>query len=298
VTPSDSAAIRERLAAALAPKYRVETEAGRGAMARIYRATALDTGRAVAVKLLPPEAATGANAERFLREIDLTRNLDHPNILPLLDSGAGDGLLWYLMPFVEGETIRDALKARGVMAVADAVAIAREVADGLDYAHARGVVHRDLKPDNVMLTEGRAVILDFGLARALDLDSKLTGTGMPLGTPAYMSPEQITGAAGVDARSDVYGFGCVVYEMVTGRPPFSGNSVVQLLQGHLSRIPEPPSRVRTEVPPAVDGALARALAKEPKERFASAGAFAAALAQGPAEPTGSAPGLLRRLFGR
>lgn len=298
-----AAVLQQRLSAALATRYRIEAEAGRGAMARIYRAVALDSGRPVAVKLLPPETATASNAERFLREISLTRTLDHPNILPLIDSGATDGLLWYVMPFVEGETLRETSGNRGLLAVADAVAIVRQVADGLDYAHARGVVHRDLKPENVMVTGSKALILDFGLARALDLDSKLTGTGMPLGTPAYMSPEQITGAAGVDARADIYGLACVAYEMLTGRPPFVGTSVVHLLQGHLTVSPEPPSRFRSELSPPVDAAFATALAKSPADRHPTAGAFAQALGDpaevvAPVSGPASQPGLLARLFKR
>ena len=243
-----------RLAAAVEGRYRIEKEAGRGAMARVYQAVELRSGRHVAVKLLSPELATGTNAERFLREIALTKTLDHPNILPLIDSGADDGLYWYVMPFVSGETIREVLVARGLMAIPDALQIVAQVGGALTYAHAKGIVHRDLKPENIMISDGRALIVDFGLARALDVQSNLTGTGMPLGTPAYMSPEQITGAADADARADLYSFACVVYELLTGRPPFVGTTVVQLLQGHLGMVPDLPSRHRQQLGGAIDAA--------------------------------------------
>ena len=293
-----------RLARAVESRYRIEKEAGRGSMARVYQAVELATNRPVAIKLLPPEAATTTNAERFLREISLTRTLDHPNILPLIDSGTDDGLYWYVMPFLAGETIREALAARGLMAVPDVLRLAAQVGAALSYAHAKGIIHRDLKPENIMIGDGRALVLDFGLARALDVQSNLTGTGMPLGTPAYMSPEQIVGAADAGAPADLYSMACVVYEMMAGRPPFVGSTVVHLLQGHLTLPPDPPSRHRRDVPPTVDAALLRALAKSPTDRQPSVDQFVAEL-------TGAAtaapaltpdprpnPGLLARLFGK
>ena len=302
--PNDPAVIMARLAAAIEGRYRIEKEAGRGAMARVYQAVDLASGRRVAVKLLPPDAATATNAERFLREIAVTKTLDHPNILPLIDSGATDGLYWYVMPFVVGETVREALVARGLMAIPDALQIVTQVGGALTYAHGKGIVHRDLKPENIMISGGQALVVDFGLARALDVQSNLTGTGMPLGTPAYMSPEQITGAADADARADLYSFACVAYEMLAGRPPFVGTTVLQLLQGHLGQVPEPPSRHRQHLSPTIDAALLKALAKGPNARQASvdqfltemtAGARAEAITAPPAARQG---GLLGRLFGK
>ena len=298
-----------RLATAVEGRYRIEKEAGRGAMARVYQAVELQSGRPVAIKLLPPEMATATNAERFLREIALTKTLEHPNILPLIDSGAADGLYWYVMPFVSGETIREVLVARGLMAIPDALQIVAQVGGALTYAHAKGIVHRDLKPENIMIADGRAMIVDFGLARALDVQSNLTGTGMPLGTPAYMSPEQITGAADADARADLYSFACVVYELLTGRPPFVGTTVLQLLQGHLSMVPDPPSRHRQQLGGAIDAALRKALEKRPEARQASVDQFLAEIAGGgsgaegnaatpPAAAARQGAGLLGRLFGK
>lgn len=307
--PSDPAVLLARLATAIEGRYRIEKEAGRGAMARVYQAVEVATGRSVAIKLLPPETATATNAERFLREITVTKTLEHPNILALLDSGVDDGLYWYVMPFVSGETIREALATRGLMAIPDALRIVAQVGSGLSYAHSKGIIHRDLKPENVMISEGQALVVDFGLARALDVQSNLTGTGMPLGTPAYMSPEQITGAADADARADLYSFACVAYEMLAGRPPFVGTTVLQLLQGHLALPPDPPSRHRRELGPAIDAALLKALAKAPAGRHASVEEFVAEITNGqerqvasPAPPAAPPdppkPGLFGRLFGK
>ena len=302
----DPSVLLQRLASAVEGRYRIEKEAGRGSMARIYQAVAVDSGRPVAVKLLPPEVATVANAERFHREIALTKTLDHPNILPLIDSGGADGLYWYVMPFVIGETIREALTARGLMPIPQVLDIVAQVGGALSYAHSRGVVHRDLKPENIMISDGRALVVDFGLARVLDTQSNLTGTGMPLGTPAYMSPEQIAGAGAVDVRADVYSLGCVVYEMLTGRPPFIGRSVVQLLQGHLNQRPDPPSRHRRGIGPVIDGAIVKALAKTPDLRQGSVDRFVSEISasteagQPSPEPPSPAPragGVWGRLFG-
>jgi len=311
VTRADPGRIEAKLAAAIQDRYRIEREVGRGAMARVYLAIQAGSGRQVAVKLLPPETATTVNAERFLREIAVTRTLEHPNILQLIDSGVDDGLYWYVMPFLSGETIRETIQARGLMAVGDAFRILDQVGSGLAYAHVKGIIHRDLKPENIMVSEGQALIVDFGLARALDEQSNLTGTGMPLGTPAYMSPEQISGAADADARSDLYSLACVAYEMLTGRPPFVGTTVVHLLQGHLALTPDPPSQHRRDLGPAIDAALLKALAKAPEARQTSVDQFLAELRLGgsasaapaPAPPppppeTKQGPGLLGRLFGK
>lgn len=293
-----------RLAMATAGRYQIEKEAGRGAMARVYQAVQVGSNQRVAIKLLPAEAATATNAERFLREIAVTKSLEHPGILSLIDSGASDGLYWYVMPFVAGETVREILVARGLMSIADAHRITAQVGRALAYAHDNGIVHRDLKPENIMVSDGQALVVDFGLARALDVQSNLTGAGMPLGTPAYMSPEQISGASDADARADLYSFACVVYEMLTGRPPFVGTTVLHLLQGHLSLVPDPPSRHRREIDPATDAAVIKALGKSPGNRQSSVAQFMAELGDGgskaqsltpaPREPTG----FLGRLFGR
>ncbi len=296
----------EELRRELAGRYTVERELARGAMARVYVARRLDGDTTVALKVLPPELASATNAERFLREIQITSQLRHPNILSLLDSGVEGTHCWYVMPLLSDESLRDRLRRAGPLPAADVLTLATEVTGALSYAHGRGVVHRDLKPENLMRSEGRWMVLDFGLARALETDGRLTGTGMPLGTPAYMSPEQITGAAEVDARSDLYGLGCVLYEALCGRPPFVHASLVQVLRSHMQDRPTPPSAVRPGLPSAFDGPILRALAKDPAQRPASAAALAdeltGAAAGLPPEGSGGAPdpkpGLLTRLFGR
>ncbi len=295
--PGDPAVMMARLAAATAGRYHIEKEAGRGAMARVYQATAVGSNQRVAIKLLPPEAATATNAERFLREIAVTKSLEHPGILSLIDSGATDGLYWYVMPFVAGETVREILVARGLMSIADALRTTAQVGSALVYAHGKGIIHRDLKPENIMVAEGQALVVDFGLARALDVQSNLTGAGMPLGTPAYMSPEQISGASEADERADLYSFACVVYEMLTGRPPFVGTTVLHLLQGHLNLVPDLPSRHRKEVSAAIDAALQRALEKRPEARQPSVQQFLAEVAGGAVEPVPEV-GLFGRWFGK
>jgi eukaryotic-like serine/threonine-protein kinase len=275
-------------------------------MARVYLAQDLTHGRPVAVKLLPPELASASNAERFLREIKITGALEHPNILPLFDSGVSgvsSGLYWYVMPYVEGQTLRDRLRD-GPLELEAAFALAEQVGAALGHAHPRGIVHRDLKPENVMCSEGRYLVVDFGLARALDSASRLTGTGMPLGTPAYMSPEQILGAESVDARADLYSFGCVLYEAFTGRMPFTGKTVVHILQAQMASTAAPPSAVRPGIPPSVDRALKKVMAKEPRDRHQSAQELIDDLLRdrtpGATEPPPAEParGLLSRWFGR
>ncbi|HEX9895306.1 MAG TPA: serine/threonine-protein kinase [Gemmatimonadales bacterium] len=295
-------AVQSQLQTALAGAYRIERELGRGSMARVFLAHDLRHNRDVAVKLLPPETATPDAAERFLREIRITAALQHPNILSLLDSGAATGLCWYVMPYVEGESIRDRL-ASGPLPLLEAAKVALQVARGLSYAHAQGVIHRDIKPENIMLSGGQAMITDFGLGRAVRGDAaRLTAMGLPLGTPAYMSPELIQGED-ADTRSDIYGLGCVFYEMVTGRPPFIG-SLAEVLRQHVNATAAPPSRYRPGVPAAVDRASERALAKAPKDRYPKADTFAADLEQIAALATlddGNPPerekkGALRRLL--
>ncbi|HEV8510238.1 MAG TPA: serine/threonine-protein kinase, partial [Gemmatimonadales bacterium] len=214
---------RQRLAAALSGRYTIERELGEGGMAVVYRARDLKHDRLVAIKVFKPELALALGPDRFLREIKLTAQLSHPHILPLLDSGEADGLLYYVMPYVEGESLRHRLERARPVPLDEALRITREVADGLESAHRRGVIHRDIKPENILLEEGHAVIADFGIARAVaeSADERLTATGIAVGTPEYMSPEQMLGgrAGPIDARTDVYALACVLHELLTGEPP-------------------------------------------------------------------------------
>ena len=229
--------VPDRLATALADRYRIERELGAGGMATVYLAHDAKHDRRVAVKVLRPELAAAIGAERFLSEIRTTAGLQHPHVLPLFDSGAAEGLLYYVMPFVEGETLRDRLTRETQLPVADAVRIAGEVAGALDYAHRHGVIHRDIKPENILLHDGAALVADFGIALAASTAgaSRMTETGMSLGTPAYMSPEQAMGERAVDARSDIFSLGCVLYEMPAGQPPFTGATAQAIVAKVMTR---------------------------------------------------------------
>jgi serine/threonine-protein kinase len=275
-------------AAALADRYRIERELGAGGMATVYLAHDVRHARAVAIKVLRPELAAALGHDRFLREITTTASLRHPHILPLYDSGEAAGLLFYVMPYVEGESLRDRLRRERQLPLEDALRITREVADALSYAHAHGIVHRDIKPENVLLESRHAVITDFGIARAIAEagGTSLTQTGLAVGTPVYMSPEQAVGERELDGRSDVYSLGCVLYEMLTGTPPFTGPTAERLMHQHLAAPPPPVTRHRPEVPAAIAAALDRALAKDPANRFSSAEQFLAALE--PSRASGSA----------
>ncbi len=270
----------QRLTAALADRYRLERELGQGGMATVYLADDVKHHRKVAVKVLRPELAAALGAERFLREIETTANLRHPHILPLYDSGEADGFLYYVMPFVEGESLRERLTRERQLPIADALAIAREVADALGYAHARGVVHRDIKPENILLEGGHAVVADFGIARAVSAAGadRLTQTGISVGTPSYMSPEQAAGDPDLDGRSDLYSLGCVLYEMLGGQPPFTGPTAEAVARQHMITQAAPVTNLRPTVPAEVAGALARTLAKNPADRFNPAAQFVEALA--------------------
>ncbi|HUR94417.1 MAG TPA: protein kinase [Gemmatimonadales bacterium] len=269
-----------KLTSALADRYRVERQLGRGGMATVYLAQDLKHDRPVALKVLHPELAATVGPDRFLREIRTTARLDHPHILPVFDSGEAVGLLWYTMPYVEGESLRDRLRREVQLPVDDAVRISCEVAEALAYAHEHGIIHRDIKPENILLTRGRARVADFGVARALGAGAggKLTETGLAVGTPAYMSPEQ-AGAGQVDGRSDVYALGCVLYEMLAGEPPYTGPTAQAIMAKRLSDPVPSVRRLREELPEELDAALRRALAKAPADRFAGAAEFAQALTE-------------------
>jgi serine/threonine-protein kinase len=280
------------LNAALEGRYRIERELGSGGMATVYLAEDLRHHRRVAIKVLKPDLAAAIGTERFLREITTTANLRHPHIVPLYDSGEGDGVLCYIMPFVEGESLRDRLTREKQLPVRDALRIAREVADALQYAHAHGVIHRDIKPENILLESGHAVVADFGIAQAIDVAGKerLTGTGVAIGTPAYMSPEQVAGEKDLDARSDLYALACVLYEMLAGQPPFVGPTSESVFHQHMLAPPSPITILRSTVPTEVATALQRALNKAPADRYTAVSEFAAALAT--AEDSADRPALL------
>jgi eukaryotic-like serine/threonine-protein kinase len=268
-----------RLAAALADRYRIESELGAGGMATVYLAQDLKHDRKVAIKVLRPELAAVIGADRFLSEIRTTANLQHPHILALFDSGAADSFLFYVMPFIEGESLRDRLHREKQLPVADAVRIATEVAGALDYAHRHNVIHRDIKPENILLHDGRALVADFGIALAASKagGGRMTETGMSLGTPHYMSPEQAMGEREITARSDVYALGCVTYEMLVGEPPFTGPTAQAIMAKVMTAEPAGLTGQRKSIPPAVEGAVLTALEKLPADRFATAAEFAAAL---------------------
>src|SRR5512141_3014745 len=278
--------LQQRLASTLTGRYRIERELGRGGMATVFLAEDLRHGRQVAIKVLDPEVAAAIGPERFLREIETVARLSHPHVLTLHDSGQADGLLFYVMPYVTGESLRQRIERDQQLPLEDALRITREIADALDHAHRQGVVHRDIKPENILLEEGHARVADFGIARAVAEagGEKLTATGVVIGTPAYMSPEQAGGSTRLDGRSDEYSLGCVLYEMLAGQPPFTGPTVESLVHQHLSVEPHPVTAVRKAVPGGVGRALAKALAKTPADRYGTTGEFAAALARGRTEP--------------
>lgn len=272
--PSLRDTLVERFQSELSDRYAFEREVGHGGMATVYLAKDLKHDRPVAVKVLSPDLTTAAGSERFVREIRIVAKLQHPNILPLIDSGEAAGLAYFVMPFVEGESLREKLALNGAMAPLEAVRIARGVAGGLAYAHGKGVVHRDIKPENLLLSQGVAVITDFGVARAAGSGSiTLTGGGSSVGTPAYMSPEQAAGEPNVDGRSDLYALGCVLYEMVAGRPPFTGSTVQKIMSQHLTATPESLAALRPGLSPKLVKTVERCLAKDPADRFPDAGAL-------------------------
>jgi tRNA A-37 threonylcarbamoyl transferase component Bud32 len=273
-------AITERLAATLSGRYRIERELGAGGMATVYLAEDLKHKRKVALKVLKPELAAVLGAERFVQEITTTAALQHPHILPLFDSGTADGFLYYVMPFIDGETLRAKLDRETQLGVEEAVKLATAVADALDYAHRHGVIHRDIKPENILLHDGRPMVADFGIALAVSAAAggRMTETGLSLGTPHYMSPEQATAEKEITGRSDVYSLASVLYEMLAGQPPHLGGSAQQIIMKIITEAPQDVTALRKSVPPNVAAAVAKALEKLPADRFMSATAFAEALA--------------------
>src|SRR6266581_4230221 len=270
----------DSLRRALADRYAVERELGRGGMATVFLAEDVKHHRPVAIKVLHAELAAALGAERFLLEIEIAARLQNLHILPLYDSGVAEGFLSYVMPYVEGESSRDRLNREKQLSSEDALRIASEVAGALAYAHSHAIVHRDIKPENIMLSAGTAVVADFGVARAVTVagaGQHLTQTGTIIGTPAYMSPEQATGSDDLDGRSDQYSLACVVYEMLVGEPPFTGPTAQAVIARHSLDMVSPPSIVRSTIPDAVEGAVLRALAKVPADRYPTTALFAEAL---------------------
>lgn len=277
--------LRERLQGAVGDAYRLERELGGGGMSRVFAATDTGLGRTVVIKTLPPGLAAGLSVERFRREIRLLAHLSHPNIVPIISAGDREGLLYYVMPYVAGETLRHRLEHDSPLAIADAVTIAIDIGEALDYAHRQGIVHRDIKPENILLVDNQAIISDFGIARAITRavgEDTLTGTGMIVGTPGYMSPEQAAGEREIDGRADQYALGCMLYEMLTGAPPFGGKSAAVIVAHHMTT-PAPLVRTtRIAAPPALDAVIQRAMAKAPDDRFRTAAELVRALREDPA----------------
>jgi serine/threonine-protein kinase len=290
-----------RVKAALVDRYAVEREIGRGGMARVFLATELHPRRQVAIKVLDPDVAAALGPDRFLREVDLASKLTYPHILPIFAAGEAGGLLYYTMPYVAGESLRERIEREKQLPLADAVRIAREVADALGYAHKHDIIHRDIKPENILLESGHAMVADFGIARAISAagGDRLTETGIAVGTPAYMSPEQSLGERALDSRTDVYALGCVLYEMLAGVPPITGPTAQAIVA---RRMAEPPPSIRTVrevVPEQVERVTLKALARVPADRFASAEQFADALLEAStARASGKGTALQRRAIVR
>lgn len=269
----------DRLSKSLCATYKLQSTVGSGGVAHVYSADELKTGRRVAIKALREEQTTPVTVRRFLAEINIAAQLEHPNIVPLYDSGTADGLPYYVMPFVEGQSLRARLERVGRLAIDEALHICDQVGAALDYAHRRRVIHRDIKPENVLLHSGRALVVDFGIAVPLDPSDHRRPAMVQtvLGTPAYMSPEQAKGDELVDGRSDVYSLACMAYEMICGCPPFTGSSPAIVMRRHLSAVPLSLDCRVPSLPHGIAAAVSRALAKSPADRFATPGAFVGAL---------------------
>jgi serine/threonine-protein kinase len=270
---------RDVLAEALSERYSLERELGRGGMATVYLARDIQRGEPVAIKVMHPELASALDGKRFVREMGIAASLAHPLIVPLYDSGSAGGVRYYIMPYVEGESLYARLQRERRLSLQDALQITRDVAAGLGYAHSRGILHRDVKPENILLAGGHALIADFGLARAIGAADyqKLTETGVIVGTLYYMSPEQLREDRDLDQRADIYSLGCIVYEILTGGPPYTGRSLTEVATRILRASVPSVRRQRADVPPAVDQAIGRALSKSAAGRFATMEEFAAAL---------------------
>jgi len=295
--------LREELQHTLGSTYTLERELPRGGMARVFVATETRLRRSVVVKVMSRELAADISGERFEREIQLAASLQQANIVPVLSAGDMDGVPYYTMPYVEGESLRTLLATRGALPISEVVSILRDVARALSYAHAHRVVHRDIKPDNVLLSHGAAVVTDFGIAKAISAsrtapgDPTLTQAGAPIGTPAYMSPEQAAGDPNIDQRADVYAFGCMAHELLTGHPPFTDPSAQRVLAAHLTETPKPVRELRPETPPSLASLVMRCLEKDPADRPASANEILQTLG-GIAAPSGDvANGMSRRAAG-
>ncbi|HEU4525811.1 MAG TPA: serine/threonine-protein kinase, partial [Gemmatimonadales bacterium] len=265
--------LQQRLQSALGDTHRILRELGGGGMSRVFLAEEVRLGRQVVVKVLPPETGAAVNVERFEREIQLAARLQHPHIVPLLSAAAAGDLLYYVMPFIQGESLRSKLAREGELPVAEAARILREIVDALSYAHRHGVVHRDIKPDNVLLSDGHAVVTDFGVAKAVSEATgrqQLTTAGVALGTPTYMAPEHATADPGMDHRVDLYAVGVMGYELIAGRPPFSGRTTQDTLAAHITQPPPPLAAHRPACPPALEALILRCLEKRPADRWQSA----------------------------
>src|SRR5262245_20520202 len=288
------------LADALRDRYVLEREIARGGMATVWLARDVKHDREVAVKVFRRKRSAAVSAERFLHEVRIIAQLDHPHILTLIDSGASSNFLWYVIPYVRGESLRERLWNDSRLEVKEALAITRQIAGAIDYAHRHGVIHRDIKPENVLLFEGEAMLADFGIALAVQEagDKRLTQTGVSLGTPQYMSPEQAGGERHLSGRSDLYSLAAVLYEMLAGQPPHTGATEQEVLANLIAEQPARLRALRDAVPPEIDAAVARGLAKYPGDRFASGEEFVAALSslqsanQLPSAPAGSASQML------
>jgi serine/threonine-protein kinase len=288
----------DRLQQVVGDTYRIEKELGGGGMSRVFLAEEVALGRQVVIKVLPPEMAADVSQERFHREIKLAAKLQHPHVVPLLTAGADGDLLYYVMPFIKGESLRVKLAREGELPVGEALRILREVTDALAYAHRSGVVHRDIKPDNVLLSEGHAVVTDFGVAKAVSASSgsssSLTSLGIALGTPAYMAPEQAAADPHTDHRADIYAVGALAYEILCGRPPFTGSTPQAVMAAHVTEAPEPMMRHRSAVSEGLNAVVLRCLEKKAADRWQSAAEllpqFDALLTPtGGMTPTGTAP---------
>jgi eukaryotic-like serine/threonine-protein kinase len=278
--PSTSSDLQERLARTLGNSYRINYEIGGGGMSRVFAADDISLGRPIALKVLPPDMAMGVQVDRFNREIQVAAKLQHPNVVPVLAAGEADGLLYYTMPLIGGESLRALIKREGQLPLPQVISITTDIVDALAYAHGRNIVHRDIKPENVLLEHGKALVTDFGIARAVEKAADLqtvTSTGITVGTPTYMSPEQASASKDIDGRSDIYSLACVVFEMLAGEPPFTAANARTLIAKHINEPAPSIMTARPDLPPAVHRALAIALAKAPADRFASVEEFLEAM---------------------